>query len=829
MTRPKASSEQAERRNLSKAQICVEKLVHVFRTCVNKLASYTRLFLSRIKRIYGESMLLKPSLSQSLIITKFRHLNHYTTKKHLQLNRILNSKQSSECHETADKRKNIGIVAHINAGKTTTTERILYHAGSTDTVGDVDRGNTVTDYLVQERDRGITITSAAVTFDWKKHRINLIDTPGHVDFTFEVERSLSVLDGAVTIVDSSAGVEAQTITVWNQATKYQLPNVIFLNKFDKPAADYRMCMKDLKVSLGINASLIQIPVKSKDGGFSTIIDIIQRQQYIWNNPDADNGSKYCRQALVETGSDKKILDMVECERELLVNKLTDLDDRLACHVIECDKIRDVSASQIEEALRRTTLACKLSPVLVGSSFKYIGVQQLMDAIVMYLPSPMEREQQIRHSINNPLAKIAKSKDNCSFIFKILHDKRLGSLSYLRVCNGLLKKLQRVQNLETNKVEQVKKVYRAFADELKEIDEPVYKDDIVVVTGLTESRTGDILVDQNFDHQQDESIEETKEKTDDQTPKISSVFRLLNKSIVVPKISRLEPVYFCSIESYNSSQQLKLESALACLAREDPSFSFDINELGITTIRGMGKLHLEIARDRIKSEHGIDSVLGPLLISYRETIDGAATEELSVNKLINGAKSTLFIKLYVRSLSAAGTWTGKRLRLDCTGDSSLGKLRLDHRKAIESGFISAMLHGPSMGFPVIDCDILLLDFKANGRCSLPVISSAASQCLMSAMRRCSPVLLEPIMLLEVVTPSVFNGSLLGDISTRRGLVLSTTAKGDGSVHIRAHTPLSMLADYSEYLRIVTSGRGSFSMELHSYATMSEADRQSIVRL
>lgn len=768
-------------------------------------------------------MLTKFIVLESQFFIRSRRF-HEATKNFQTSSKTQKSKNQNETADSADMRRNIGIVAHINAGKTTTTERILYHAGSTDTVGDVDKGNTITDYLVQERDRGITITSAAVTFDWQKHRINLIDTPGHVDFTMEVERSLSVLDGAVTILDSSAGVEAQTITVWNQASKYKLPNVIFLNKFDKPAADFRMCIKDLKASLGTNASLVQLPLKSKDGRFTTILDIVRRQKLSWIRPELDNGSKFSQEFLEDTDLDKQSVELVEHERELLVNKLTDLDDQLANHVIECDRLSDVSSTKIIEALRRTTLACKLSPVLVGSSFKYVGVQQLMDAIVSYLPSPTEREQQIRNSMKSVVSK-RRASDDCSFIFKITHDQRLGALTYLRICNGTMKKLQRVKNLETGRVEQVKKVHRAFADELKEINEPVLKDDIVVVTGLTESRTGDILVDQNF--QQKNPAEPTKQTTENE--QAIGVFRLLNEQIIIPKISRMEPVYFCSIESYSSSQQLKLETAMTRLAREDPSFNFDINELGITTIRGMGKLHLEIARDRIKSEYGIESVLGPLQISYRETISGAATEELSVDRLINGAKNTLFIKLYVRSLSKAGTWSGKKLRLDTSGDSSLGKLRHDHRKAIENGFLSALLHGPSMGFPMIDCDILLLDFKANGRCSLPVISSAASQCLMGALRRCSPVLLEPIMLLEVVTPSEFNGSLLGDISTRRGLVLSTTAKGDGSVLIRAHAPLSQLADYSEYLRIVTSGRGSFSMELHSYAAMSEADRQNIVRL
>lgn len=724
--------------------------------------------------------------------------------------------------------RNIGIVAHINAGKTTTTERILYHAGSTWTVGDVDKGNTVTDYLVQERDRGITITSAAVSYNWKKHRINLIDTPGHVDFTMEVERSLAVLDGAVTIIDSSAGVEAQTTTVWNQAKKYQLPNIIFLNKYDKPQADYKMCLKDLKTSLDIQAFLVQLPIKNKAGTFSTVLDILDRQSVTWKEPEGDHGASFKVEDLKNSNVDKLHLDSVEEEREKLINFVSDVDDVFANHVLECEKISHTSGQLLKEALRRLTLSCQISPVLVGSSFKYIGVQQLMDAIVAYLPSPIEREVQVLTSMSGHISENCDSA--CAFIFKIMHDKRLGTLTYLRVCNGSIYKMQRVRNVESGNMEQIKRVYRVFADELQEVDEAAKKDDIVVVTGLTESRTGTIIVDKSFPVQYETTTTESSSKTETKTATGESKellpFRLLNNQIIVPRINHMEPVYFCTIESKSSAQQLKLEQALNCLSLEDPSFSYEIDELGITTIRGMGKLHLEVVRDRIQSEYEIEPLLGPLQIAYRETIEGSATEELTVDRYVNSVKNSLFIKLYVRSKPKSGTWTGKMLRLDTSGESSLGKLRNDHRKAIELGFCSTLAHGPTMGYPLIDCDILLLDFHANSRCGLPLISSTASQCLMSAINRCSPLLLEPIMLLEVVVPSEHNGLILGDITARRGVLLSTSARLGGSIVIRSQTPLSELANYSEYLRVVTSGRGSFSMELHSYSAMSESARQSV---
>ena len=733
--------------------------------------------------------------------------------------------------------RNIGIVAHINAGKTTTTERILYHAGSTETVGDVDKGNTVTDYLVQERDRGITITSAAVSFDWKKHRINLIDTPGHVDFTIEVERSLSVLDGVVTILDASAGVEAQTVTVWNQANKYKLPNVIFLNKYDKTQADYKMCLKNIGSHLEMKACLTQLPIKQKSQEFSTIVDIIHKKSINWKDPQQDKGAAFTIGPLQDAALDKRYLHEAEQARELLINVLSDLDESFASHVIDCDKISDVSSELIVKALRRATLACKLCPVLVGSSFKFVGVQQLMNAVIDYLPSPIERENQIKECLAYKVQ--GKSRENCLFIFKILHNKRFGPLSYVRVCNGSVVRSQRLKNLETGKLEQVKKVYRAFADELREVERPISKDDIIVLTGLTESRTGDVLVDQSFSLNSSSKQENVvmlseqsgnNDRVDEAMASTTNLpYQSLNKSIFVPRINQMDPVYFCSIEAPTASHQVRLEHALACMAREDPSFTFEIDSLGATTIRGMGKLHLEVARDRIHSEHGVNSVLGPMQISYRETIEGYATEELSLSKLINSVNNTVQIRLYVRAKEGSGSWSGKMLRLDTSGENSLSRLRQDHRKAIENGLMSALMHGPSMGYPMIDCDILLLDFKANHRCGLPVISSAASQCLANAISRCSPILLEPIMLLEVVTPAEFNSILLGDIATRRGLLLSTQSRANGSIVIRSKTPLATLADYSEFLRISTSGRGSFSMELNSYSAMSEAEKRSITRL
>lgn len=826
---------------------------------------------------------------------------------------------SANTHRSVEDRcrlRNVGIIAHINAGKTTTTERFLYLAGTTCTAGDVDKGNTVTDYLVQERDRGITITSAAVSFDWHKHRINLIDTPGHVDFTFEVERSLSVLDGAITLLDASAGVEAQTLTVWNQAKRYRLSNIIFLNKCDKPQADHEMCVDDLRRDLEIDASLIQLPIKSAlSGSGLSIVDIINRTHLVWIKPEDNYGTEFVARQLFDCdepkGLDKKVEHKVEELRERLIYKLADFDEEFATHVIECDKVGNVSAERIDRALRNCVVAGQVCPVLVGSSFKYIGVQPLLDAIVKYLPSPAERLGQVERSLlfDGPQrrlaesSKSAKSKQlNSAYVFKITHDKRLGPLCYVRVTSGTLEKMQRFKDLESSQAEQVKKVYRVFADELREIVTPVTRDDIVVVSGLSHTRTGNLLIDTHYksieargkaspqideleggdtgtlagqvssgfdyvdsnavagennieeEEEESESINadngDYKANTGDKEEAANGVaagatsampFRVLEQNILVPRIGRVEPVYYSSIESQSQSQQIRLEKALAMVAREDSSFSFDINALGVTTIRGMGKLHLEIIRDRLRSEHGVGALLGPIQISYRETIGSCATDELNVDRLVNSVRSAISIRLSVRPKPGAGVWSPKELRLEQTTgafvDSSAGgggggdwRLRTDHRRAIANGLKSALQHGPLLGHPVIDCEIVLLAFQANKRSSLPMVASVASQCLTGALARAAPVLLEPIMHLEVNVPQEHNGTVLSDLaSNRRGQILSTVARASGAmVQLRSRAPLANLADYSEFLRTATSGRATFTMRLDSYQAMSESERMSLAR-
>lgn len=723
--------------------------------------------------------------------------------------------RTSECPVDRTKWRNIGIIAHINAGKTTTTERFLYLSGSTDSIGDVDRGNTVTDYLVQERDRGITITSAAVTFDWAQHKINLIDTPGHVDFTMEVERSVSVIDGALILLDSSAGVEAQTITVWNQARKYDLPNVILLNKYDKPQADYKMCLIDLNAALNINASLIQLPIK-KGESISAIVDVIDRKTREWVEPESNMGKKFLTKTYDEL--DAKSIEKVEQLREELINKLSDLDDGFMEVVLNCDKLDQVPSSAITAALRSASLERKISPVLVGSAFKHIGVQQFLDSIISYLPSPVERELQIAKMMG---VQIEESKDgDCAFIFKITHDKRLGPLSYMRVCNGAISSGTRLICCKTQQPRNIKKLHRAFGDELREISSRVEKDDIVIATGITESKTGDILGNDRL----------LARLVNDGTGDSRKPFKMVTNNVVAPQIQDIDPVYLCSVEARSNADQVKLENALKCFAREDPSFRHECDERGIMTIRGMGKLHLDIVRDRLKSEHQVEAMLGPLQIAYRETILHEAIEDITLDRLINGVQSICDITLRVRSKPGAGFWSAKQLRLDYGSDTSLMQLRDDHRRAIEIGLQSAFSHGPKLGCPVVDCEVQLLQFSANRRCTVPVISSVTSQCLASAIKKAKATLMEPIMRVEVVCPKHKNGPIISDMTTtRRGIIDSTLARDNDYVIIKATAPLSTLADYTEFLRRAASGRATFVMTLHEYKPMSEQDMANMARI
>ncbi|XP_033162310.1 ribosome-releasing factor 2, mitochondrial isoform X2 [Drosophila mauritiana] len=527
----------------------------------------------------------------------------------------------------SSKIRNIGILAHIDAGKTTTTERMLFYAGKTRALGEVHRGNTVTDYLTQERERGITICSSAVTFPWNDHRINLLDTPGHIDFTMEVEQSLYAVDGVVVVLDGTAGVEAQTVTVWSQADKHKLPRLIFVNKMDRPDADFEKCVSDLKDKLETQPVCLQYPVKNEDGVLA-INDVITLERLSWQQKDL--GRSY-RNVKLEPSDDLRVLQE---KRNELIDQLSGLDDELADVVISTESFDNVDNALIERALRRATSQQKVVPVLLGSAYKNVGIQRLMDAVNAYLPAPEERNQ-IYDCFGTEVA---------GKVFKIVHDKQRGPLTLVRILRGEIKRGMRLISAR-GQAEVVSKLYEPLADEYREVG-AVQSGDVVICAGLKSTVTGDLLTSsqsalKNAQKRYKQSLGDTASKAeeDDELDESAELFA------IDPQIP--DAVYFCSIEPPSVSSQTAMEQALKQLQREDPSLRVSYDSVtGQTVLGGMGELHMDIIKSRILSEYKIDVDLGPLQIAYKETIEAPALTTLSVEKEIAGSKQSVSITLEV---------------------------------------------------------------------------------------------------------------------------------------------------------------------------------------
>ncbi|XP_042681925.1 ribosome-releasing factor 2, mitochondrial [Centrocercus urophasianus] len=505
--------------------------------------------------------------------------------------------------------RNIGIMAHIDAGKTTTTERMLYYSGYIRTLGDVDDGDTVTDFMVQERERGITIQSAAVTFDWKDYRINLIDTPGHVDFTVEVERCLRVLDGAVAVFDASAGVEAQTLTVWRQADKHQIPRICFLNKMDKNRASFAYAVESIKQKLKTKPLILQLPI-GEAKTFRGLVDVVTKEQIIWKpTSDLDDGIFFEQKPLIESDN-PSLFQEVQDARNTLIEQVADLDDEFAELILgeHSENFDLVPSNKLRSAIRRVTLAQKAVPVLCGSALKNRGVQPLLDAITMYLPAPHERSYEFLHWYNDD--------DLCALAFKVLHDKCRGPLVFIRIYSGSLKPQSAVYNINKSCTERMSRLLLPFADQQIEIPS-LMPGNIALAVGLKQSATGDTLVSSKASAVA--AARQAGRSAGGEQRNTSNVERLLLAGVEVP-----EPVFFCTIEPPSMAKQQDLDNALSCLQREDPSLKVKIDpDTGQTILCGMGELHIEIIHDRIKREYGIETYLGPLQIAYRETILNAA--------------------------------------------------------------------------------------------------------------------------------------------------------------------------------------------------------------
>lgn len=675
--------------------------------------------------------------------------------------------------------RNIGIMAHIDAGKTTTTERILYYTGVNHKIGETHDGASTMDWMEQEQERGITITSAATTCHWKGCRINIIDTPGHVDFTVEVERSLRVLDGAVTVLDAKAGVEPQTETVWRQATEYGVPRIVFVNKMDATGADFIMSCNTIIDRLGAKSCPIQLPIGA-EGDFRGIVDLIERKAEIYKN---DLGTDI---EIAEIPED--LVDLAEEYRMKLIEYLADYDEDLMMQVLEGE---EPSIEEIKRVLRVAVCAGDFFPVLCGSAYKNKGVQMVLDAVVDYLPSPLDipaikgttldGEPDERHaSDEEPFAALA---------FKIATDPFVGKLSFFRVYSGTATSGSYVLNSNKDKRERFGRIVQMHANARKEISE-VYAGDIAAAVGLKNTTTGDTLCDEK-------------------------------NPIILESMEFPEPVIELSLEPKTKADQDKMGLALSKLAEEDPTFKTYTNEeTGQTIIAGVGELHLDIIVDRLRREFKVEAVVGQPQVAYRETIRQSAECEGK----------------YVRQSGGRGQYGHVWIRFEPNEGKGFefvdaivgGSVPREYIKPTQEGLEAALENGMIAGYPVIDVKATLFDGSYHDVDSSEMAYKiAASMALREAGKKCKPVLLEPIMLVEVTAPSEYLGSVMGDVSSRRGQITDQEERGNAII-VRAMIPLSEMFGYVTDLRGFTQGRGNYSMKFDHYAEVPKSISEKIIK-
>jgi elongation factor G len=677
---------------------------------------------------------------------------------------------------TLEKTRNIGIMAHIDAGKTTTTERILYYTGRTYKIGEVHEGAATMDWMEQEQERGITITSAATTCEWKDHRINIIDTPGHVDFTVEVERSLRVLDGAIAVFDSVAGVEPQSETVWRQADKYAVPRIAFINKMDRTGASFEGSVQTMQERLGAKAVPVQLPIGS-EGEFKGIVDLLGMKAIIYKD---DLGKD-----VEEIDIPADLADAAAEAREHLLNELADVDDDIAELALEEIGGGDaVSIEELKKALRRATLAIELTPVFCGSAFKNKGVQPLLDAVLDYLPSPLEVKpvegiKVLKGGVDgDPVVRLPSDDEPfAALAFKIMSDPFVGKLTYFRVYSGKLEAGSRVLNVSTGKTERVGRILMMHANDREEVD-AVYAGDIAAGVGIKQIVTGDTL------------------SAPDQPVKLEN-------------IDFPEPVIKVAVEPKTKVDQEKMSVALGRLAEEDPTFQVQTNEeTGQTEISGMGELHLEILVDRMKREFNVEANVGKPQVSYRETVRGTA-QKIEGRFVRQTGGSGQYGIVYVDIEPAPGEG------FDFVSKIKGGAIPTEFIPAVEKGVREALQTGVKAGYPMVDVRITLVDGKYHDTDSSEIaFKVAGSLALKEAARRAKPVLLEPVFAVEVVTPEDFLGDVIGDLSRRRGRVEGQDRRGN-ALAVTARVPLSEMFGYATDLRSNTQGRANYTMQFDGY--------------
>jgi elongation factor G len=685
---------------------------------------------------------------------------------------------------TLQNTRNIGIMAHIDAGKTTTTERILYYTGRTYKIGEVHDGAATMDWMEQEQERGITITSAATTAEWKGHRINIIDTPGHVDFTVEVERSLRVLDGAIALFDSVAGVEPQSETVWRQADKYHVPRIAYINKMDRTGADFEKGVQTMIDRLGAQPVPIQLPIGA-EGDFEGVVDLVAMKAIVYKD---ELGKEQDVVAIPE-----RLAEQAAVAREHLLEEVSHYDDELLELILE---ETDIPEELLKQAIRKAALSTKLTPVLCGSSFKNKGVQPLLDAVIDYLPSPLDvppvtgtelvrGEEGEREVTRNP----DDSEPFAALAFKIMSDPYVGKLTYFRVYSGHLEAGARVLNVGTGRTERVGRILMMHANDREEVSE-VYAGDIAAAVGIKQVVTGDTLA----------------------AP---------DAPIHLENITFPEPVIKVAVEPKTKVDQEKMSIALGRLAEEDPTFQVRTNEeTGQTEISGMGELHLEVLVDRMKREFGVEANVGRPQVSYRETVRGTV-EKVEGKFVRQTGGSGQFGVVYISLEPAPGEG------FDFINKIKGGSIPSEFIPAVQKGVEEALESGVKAGYPMVDVRVTLTDGKYHDVDSSEIaFKVAGSIAFKEAARRAKPVLLEPIFAVEVVTPEDFLGEVIGDLSRRRGRVEGQERQGN-ALAVTAQVPLSEMFGYATDLRSNTQGRANYTMQFEGYEEVPPNIAEKIV--
>jgi elongation factor G len=680
------------------------------------------------------------------------------------------------------KTRNIGIMAHIDAGKTTTTERILFYTGRVHKIGETHEGASQMDWMEQEQERGITITSAATTAQWKGHRVNIIDTPGHVDFTVEVERSLRVLDGAVAVLDAQSGVEPQTETVWRQATTYGVPRIVFVNKMDKIGADFLYSVRTLKERLQANAHPIQLPIGAEDN-FSGIIDLVEKKTYIYTN---------------DLGTDIEVTDGFPAEyesqaeelRAQLIEAVSEFDEEMMMKYLEGE---EVTNEEIKEAIRKATISVQFFPVTCGSAFKNKGVQPMLDSVIDYLPSPLDIPA-IKGTIPDSNEETTRESDDATafsaLAFKIMTDPFVGKLTFFRVYSGTLESGSYVLNSTKGKRERIGRILQMHANHREEI-KMVYSGDIAAGVGLKDTTTGDTLCDEK-------------------------------NPVILESMEFPDPVISISIEPKTKADQDKMGMALAKLADEDPTFkTYTDQETGQTIISGMGELHLDIIVDRMKREFKVEANVGAPQVAYKESFRQAAKVESKYAKQSGGKGQYGHV---VVEFEPGEPGSGYIFENKVVG----GAIPREYVPAVQAGIQEAMANGVLAGYPILDLKAKLVHGSYHEVDSSEMaFKIAGSMALKEAGKKANPAILEPIEKVEIVVPEEYMGDIMGDVSSRRGRIEGMDARGNAQV-VRAFIPLSEMFGYATSLRSRTQGRGTYSMHFDHYEEVPRNIAEEIIK-